>query len=92
MNAMAFEITIENEHGLHARPAGLFVRTCSQFEGSVKISKGEITVDGKSLLGMLRLGVKKGEKLVLMLDLAPEHAMTAFQQEINALVSAQFNE
>ncbi len=92
MSAIAFEITIENEHGLHARPAGLLVRTCSQFEGSVKVSKGEITVDGKSLLGMLRLGVKKGEKLILMVDEAPDIAMAAFQQAIHDLVLAGFNE
>jgi phosphocarrier protein HPr len=87
-----FEIKIDNEHGLHARPAGQLVQLCSKFEGSVRVSKGDMSVDGKSLLGMLKLAVKKGEVLSLSIDQAGDEAKGEFETKVRDLVASGFNE
>lgn len=80
----AVEITIENEHGLHARPASALVKLCSSFEGDVRIDRDGTQVDGKSLLGVLKLGAKCGDVLKLQLDAASDEAISAFTQQLLA--------
>jgi phosphoenolpyruvate---glycerone phosphotransferase subunit DhaM len=54
--AARLEITLENEHGLHARPASELVRAVSGFDASVTVNG----VDAKSLLRVLALGLDRG--------------------------------
>lgn len=54
------ELVIGNKSGMHARPATLWVQTASRFQSSVRLIKGERDVDGKSLLGLLSLGLSGG--------------------------------
>jgi len=55
---------IENELGLHARPATLFVKTVKPFGAEVRLSKEDGTcVNGKSVMELLILGAEKGERL-----------------------------
>ena len=59
-------ITIKTAEGLHARPAAEFVRIAASAEHSVMISKSNGTkVRGDSILSLLSLGVKQGEKLII---------------------------
>ncbi len=58
-------VTIQNEQGLHARPADLFVRTAMQFEAKVEVVKGSLRVDGKSILDVLTLGATQNTELTL---------------------------
>lgn len=59
-------ITIKTAEGLHARPAAEFVRIAASAEHSVMISKSNGTkVRGDSILSLLSLGVKQGEKLTI---------------------------
>ena len=53
------EVTINNEVGLHARPATYFIR---------KAKKDERRVNAKSLLGVLSLGIVKGTTITLIAD------------------------
>jgi phosphocarrier protein HPr len=55
--------TVKNKLGLHARPAALFVQTTNRFRSSVKVSKGDVTVDGKSIMGLMMLAAEEGSKL-----------------------------
>lgn len=59
------ECTIQNEIGLHARPAALFVKEASKFQSEISVVKEEKTVNGKSLLGLLSLAVTKGTRIEL---------------------------
>ena len=67
-------ITIENELGLHARPAAEFVKAASKFKCSVQLAKGVMTpgdeewVNGKSVLGILTLAVEQGDSLLLRIE------------------------
>ena len=58
-------VTIQNEQGLHARPADLFVRTAMRFEAKVEVVKGSLRVDGKSILDVLTLGATQNTELTL---------------------------
>ncbi len=59
---------IQNKLGLHARPAAIFVQTTGKFKSSVKVRKGEQTVDGKSIMGLMMLAAEQGAKLTIVAD------------------------
>lgn len=60
-------IEISNKHGLHARASTRFAQVAQQFGCSVHIARDGGSeadeVDAKSILGILTLGVEKGQKL-----------------------------
>lgn len=58
-------VTVNSEVGLHARPASLFVKKANEFSSSITVQKGEREVDAKRLLGVMSLGVKKGESITI---------------------------
>lgn len=51
------EITVNNEVGLHARPATFFIQKANEFKSSIWVEKDERRVNAKSLLGVLSLGI-----------------------------------
>ena len=62
------EITINNKSGLHARPASLWVQAASRFQSKIKIKRGDSVVDGKSILGILSLGLAAGSVFELLAE------------------------
>jgi phosphocarrier protein HPr len=56
---------LANKHGLHARPAAEFVKLASRFECDVKLTKDDLTVDGKSIMGVMMLAAERGSRLVI---------------------------
>ncbi len=62
------EITVANPHGLHARPAALFVQIANKFDAKVMIKKEEEIVDGKSIIAILSLGVNPGTRIILITE------------------------
>ena len=60
------KVTIASSVGLHARPAALFVQAASATGVDVEIGReGEELVDATSILGVMALGAKHGEEVVL---------------------------
>jgi phosphocarrier protein HPr len=83
------EFTVENESGLHARPSASFVKQTSKFKSSIEVFKGDETVDGKSILGLMCLAAGKGSKLKIVADgVDAEDAIYA----ISALFNSKFGE
>ena len=74
------EVTINNEVGLHARPATHFIRKANEFKSGIWVEKDERRVNAKSLLGVLSLGIVKGTSITLIGD-GPDEEVA-----INALV------
>lgn len=74
------EVTINNEYGIHARPAALFVKCASRFLSDIQVTKDGIAVSGKSIMGLLTLEGHQG--CVLILSATGEDAPEA----IDALV------
>ena len=56
-------VTIENELGLHARPAALLVQLANKFKSEIYIRKDGQRTNGKSILGIMLLEATKGSKL-----------------------------
>ena len=57
------EFIIENESGLHARPAARLIKEASSFSSDISIIRGNKVGNAKSLLSVLALGVYKGTKV-----------------------------
>lgn len=74
------ETVVNNQVGLHARPATFFIQKANEFKSSVWVEKEERRVNAKSLLGVLSLGIVKGTAITLIADGPDEEAA------INALV------
>ena len=62
------EATVNNQVGLHARPATFFIQKANEFNCSIWVEKDERRVNAKSLLGVLSLGVVKGTTINLIAD------------------------
>ena len=74
------DITVENQVGLHARPATFFIQKANEFKASIWVEKDERRVNAKSLLGVLSLGIVGGTTIRLIADGSDE------QQAIEGLV------
>ena len=61
------QFTVENENGLHARPSASFVKKANEFQSTIEVIKEDenMTVNGKSILGLLCLGAGKGTTLTV---------------------------
>lgn len=57
------EVVVENKTGLHARPAALFVQTAAQYAADITLQKGDKTINAKSILMVLGLGITQGTKI-----------------------------
>jgi phosphocarrier protein HPr len=81
--------TVKNKLGLHARPAALFVQTTNRFRSSVKVSKGDVEVDGKSIMGLMMLAAEEGSKLRIVANGEDEKDVVS---ALDALFTSLFNE
>ena len=61
------EVTVENQVGLHARPATFFIQKANEYKSSIWVEKEERRVNAKSLLGVLSLGIVGGTTIRIML-------------------------
>ena len=79
------ETTVNNQVGLHARPATFFIQKANEFKSSIWVEREERRVNAKSLLGVLSLGIVKGTTISLMAD-GPdeEQAVSALVELINS--------
>ena len=68
------EAVINNQVGLHARPATFFIQKANEFKSSIWIEKDERRVNAKSLLGVLSLGILGGTEITIIADGVDEEA------------------
>ncbi len=83
------EIVVQNQVGLHARPATFFIQKANEFTSSVWIAKDSRMVNAKSLLGVLSLGITRGTVVKLTADGADEEAAI---EGLTNLVASNFAE
>lgn len=81
--------TIENKTGIHARPASVFVNKANSFKSKVQIKAKGKTVDAKSILMIMSLGLSKGTEITICADGADEAEAVA---QLKALVDSKFGE
>ena len=83
------DVMVQNQVGLHARPATFFIQKANEFRSAIWIEKEERRVNAKSLLGVLSLGIVKGTAITLIADGADEEAAVATLSE---LIDSDFSE
>ena len=57
---------IQNEQGLHVRPAALFVTLANKFDAEIAVRKGRQKANGKSITSIMMLGCEKGTEVELI--------------------------
>jgi len=57
--------TIVNKRGLHARAAAKFVKAAAQYESEILVEKGELQVDGTSIMDLMMLVASEGSRIVI---------------------------
>ena len=83
------EARIVNPLGMHARPAAEFVKVATRFKSKVDVQRDSLSVNGKSIMGVMMLAAEQGSSLLIRADGADaEEALDA----LCALVAAGFNE
>lgn len=83
------EVVVQNQVGLHARPATFFIQKANEFKSSIWVEKDERKVNAKSLLGVLSLGITKGTTINMIADgLDEEEAVSS----LVALIASNFTE
>lgn len=60
-----FKYIIQDQQGIHARPAGILVKKAAEYSSSITIRRGSNCVDCKRILAVMGLGVKSGEEVVI---------------------------
>ena len=89
LSVISKEVTINNQVGLHARPATFFIQKANEFKSSIWIEREERRVNAKSLLGVLSLGIVKGTAVNIVADGVDENEAIATLSE---LIDSDFSE
>ena len=61
-------IQIQNKMGLHARPAARIVKVISKFSSSILFTKDGMTINAKSILGLMSLAAERGSKILMKIE------------------------
>ena len=83
------EIEVINKFGLHARPSVLLVQTAGRFKADLKLRKGDMEVNGKSIMGVMMLAAGQGTKLMVVVEGADESDSI---EALVALFASKFGE
>ncbi len=80
---------INNEVGLHARPATFFIQKANEFKSSIWVEKDHRRVSAKSLLGGLSMGIVQGTEITIVAE-GPDEVVAA--DSLAELISSNFHE
>ena len=69
----SFECVIQDECGIHARPAGQLVKQAQTYASDIVVAKGKATANAKKLFALIGLCVKKGDKVTITAE-GPDEA------------------
>ena len=79
------DITVQNQVGLHARPATFFIQKANEYRSSIWVEKDERRANAKSLLGVLSLGITGGTDIRIIADGQDENeAVEALEKLVNS--------
>ena len=82
-------VMINNQVGLHARPATFFIQKANEFKSGIWIEKDERRVNAKSLLGVLSLGIVKGTEISIIAEGPDEEEAVKVLAE---MIGSEFSE
>ena len=87
--AISRELHIINKRGLHARASAKFVQMVERFNAEVWVTRGNETVGGTSIMGLMMLSAGPGNTIMVS-AIGPE--AQAAVDAITELVAGKFNE
>ena len=82
-------ITIEYKTGIHARPASIFVQTATKFKSKIQLQAKGKTIDAKSILMIMSMGLVKGTEVTIIAD-GPDEAEAV--KALKDLIDSKFGE
>jgi phosphocarrier protein len=62
------ELLIRNQLGLHARACALFVKAAARFRSHILVSRDDLEVNGKSIMGVMMLAAEEGSTIRVRAD------------------------
>ena len=68
------DIKIGLRNGMEARPVAMFVQIAGQYESHITVIYKGLKVNAKSIMGMMSLGIAKGEEITIVTDGTDEAA------------------
>lgn len=83
------QVGICNQRGLHARASAKFVKLASAFEAEVHVTRDGVTVDARSIMGLLMLGAGNGSEVTIEAE-GPDAAEAI--AALSELVQRRFDE
>ena len=86
---MERQVQIVNKLGLHARPAAEIVKTAAKFESNITLTRDDLEVNGKSIMGVMMLAAEFGSTITLRAD-GPDEDQAV--EALAALVASKFRE
>jgi phosphocarrier protein len=84
---MEMTVKVQNEEGMHARPAGVLVKQAMEFKSNIQLSYQGMTKSAKSLMGVMSLGLPHGAEVTIKAD-GEDEAVAL--QKITALFDSKF--
>jgi phosphocarrier protein HPr len=57
------ELLIQNRLGLHARACAMFVKTAAKYQANILVSRDDLEVNGKSIMGVMLLAAEEGSTI-----------------------------
>lgn len=72
-----FKYTIQDELGIHARPAGMLVKQAAGFKSTITLSNGVKSADAKRIMAVMGMGVKQGQEVTVTIEGEDEEAAAA---------------
>jgi phosphocarrier protein len=64
-DAVTRVLEIVNKKGLHARASAKFVQAVERFDAAVRVTRGNESVGGTSIMGLMMLGAATGTKITV---------------------------
>jgi len=83
------KVRIINTLGLHARPCTMLVKTATRYRSEFQIRKEDVTVNGKSIMGVMTLAAEMNSELELIVNGVDEEQLLI---EILELFKNKFGE
>ena len=75
-------VQIVNSNGLHARPAAAIVKAAARYKSSVTLTRDDLEVNGKSIMGVMMLAAEEGATIRVRAEGADEAAAVAALQDL----------
>ena len=69
-----FKYVVQDELGLHARPAGLLVKEAAKYKSAITLDSGVNKADAKRIMAVMSMGVKQGVEVTVTVDGEDEDA------------------